>query len=764
MDATYHWALVACSLLIAIVASYTALDLAGRARATVGRSRLLWLGSAAAAMGGGIWAMHFVAMLALRMPGMAVSYDLRLTALSLVMAIAATGAGFALVARPQSGPLRLVGAGALMGLGVCTMHYLGMAAMRMTATIRYDSIWVGISVLVAVGAAIAALWLTGRSGGRQPTRVRLAASIAMGVAISGMHYAGMRAATFSTPQAGAPVAGGSMLDHTAVAVAVSCAAFTILFLAMIAAMFDRRMALLAAREAEALRHSEERFRSLYKGTPLPLHSLDREGRIEHVSHTWLELMGYAREEVVGRPLVNFLTEASARSLLQADWPQLLEQGFLSPREYKVVTRSGAFRDVVSSARVARDADGRFLRVLGGLTDVTERKQTEEALRQAQKIEAIGQLTGGIAHDFNNLLAVVIGNLDILRRRLGDDQRALRLIENAMKGADRGAALTQRLLTFARRQDLKLEPVDVRSLVHGMSDMLQRSLGPMVRVETRFPLDLPLAVADAHQLELAVLNLGVNARDAMPGGGSLVIAADQALVAAGNPEGLYPGTYLRLILTDNGSGMDADVLAHAVDPFYTTKEKGQGTGLGLSMVQGLAAQSGGRLLLQSEPGRGTTVEIWLPAAREAAASAPATEPMDRDRVALPVQPRRILVVDDDALVLANTAAMLEDLGHTVRAVHGGQEALDVLGRDGGFDLVVSDQLMPEMTGTQLRERMHAIAPGVPMLLVSGFADLAGAPGADVPLLRKPFTRDALDEAVAALPHLGATVVPLRAARR
>ena len=247
-----------------------------------------------------------------------------------------------------------------------------------------------------------------------------------------------------------------------------------------------------------------------------------------------------------------------------------------------------------SGRVERDAQGRFSYVLGGVIDITARKKAEEALRQSQKLETIGQLTGGVAHDFNNLLAVVVGNLELLRKRIPDDPSIARLVDNALQGAERGAALTQRMLAFARRQDLNPEPVDVPGLVRGMADLLQRSIGPMVQIETRFPLGLPHAKVDANQLELALLNLVVNARDAMPDGGVITVAARERTVAPGCPSGLSPGSYICLSVTDTGQGMDEATIARALEPFYTTKGVGQGTGLGLPMVHGLAAQSGGRL--------------------------------------------------------------------------------------------------------------------------------------------------------------------------
>ena len=748
---THDSTLVIMSLVIAVFGSYTALDLAGRIRASTGWMRRAWLGTAATAMGGGIWAMHFVAMLAFSMPGMEVAYDLKLTLLSLLIAIGATGISFAVMSRSQASRRRLAAAGLFMGVGVVAMHYLGMAAMRMTGAIAYDRLWIAASVLIAIGAATAALWLASRNTGFLE---KAGAALVMGVAIAGMHAAGMQAATFTGHAGG----GGdtASVGQTALAVGVFAATFLTLFFSLVAAMFDRRFALLAERESDALRRSEERFRSLYRGTPLPLHSLDREGRVEQVSNTWIELLGYPRSEVIGRPLINFLTEESARQFRNHDWPALIAKDVLEPRDYKVVTKAGAFLDVVSAARVERDEEGAFVHVVGGLTDVTERKLAEEALRQAQKIEAIGQLTGGVAHDFNNLLAVVVGNLDLLRRKLPDDPKMMRLVESALEGAQRGASLTQRLLAFARRQDLRPEAVDVPQLVRGMTDMLQRSLGPMVRVETRFPLDLPPVHADAHQLELALLNLAVNARDAMPEGGKLEVSASADYLAERNVAGLATGPYVRLSLTDHGEGMDAATLARATEPFFTTKGLGRGTGLGLSMVHGLAEQSGGKLLIRSHPGLGTTVDLYLPATVRASGE-------QRRQLANPVEHAAealdVLVVDDDPLVLANTAAMLEDLGHAVRIAVSGEDALDQLARDGDVDLVVTDQLMPRMTGSQLAARIRLGVPDMPILIVSGFTEFQASEAGRFPMLPKPFDRQGLARAIAEL-RQPATVVPFR----
>ncbi|AUW60599.1 sensor histidine kinase (plasmid) [Sphingobium sp. SCG-1] len=758
LTGTHDFALVWISILIAIAASYTALDLVGRVRASEDRAKRLWLAAAALAMGGGIWAMHFVAMLAFSMPGMEADYDLGLTLASLLVAIAATGIGFTIMSRHSlpTGP-RLIGAGLIMGFGVVAMHYMGMSAMRMAADLRYDRFWVAVSILVAVGAATAALWLASRRSGHVE---RIIAAIVMGGAISGMHLAGMQAAVFVAKSHVDRASGPTGLGQAAIAVAVSVATFLILATALAAAMFDRRLASMAEREAEFLRQNQERFRRLYKGTPLPLHSTDKAGCLEHVSDAWCALLGYDRGEVIGRPFVHFLTEASAKRFLQEDWPGLLSKGDLSGGEHRAITKLGAILDVVISARVERDPEGNFVQVLAGLTDVTERKRAEEALRQSQKMEAVGHLTGGVAHDFNNLLAIVIGNLDLLRKRLPDDPKAARFLESALEGARRGATLTQRLLSFARKQDLKPEQVDISQLVRGMSDMMQRSLGPMIKIGTRLPLALSAVEVDPHQLELAILNLAVNARDAMPDGGDVEISATEEIVGAN--EDLAPGSYVRLVVADTGEGMDSETLTRASEPFFTSKGVGKGTGLGLSMVQGFAAQSGGRLTLQSAVGHGTKAEIWLPAAK--AATGQAHDREQQPSASLPaLESRAILVVDDDPLVLANTVAMLEDLGHRVAPAISGPDAIQQLDHGLEVDLVLTDQMMPQMTGVQLAGALIKRRPSLPVLLVSGYVEFAPDEPHRLPTLQKPFDQRALAEAVEAI-FTASNAVSLRGKRR
>jgi signal transduction histidine kinase len=392
-------------------------------------------------------------------------------------------------------------------------------------------------------------------------------------------------------------------------------------------------------------------------------------------------------------------------------------------------------------------------------DVTDEKTAAEMLREAQetlnqtlKMETIGQLTGGVAHDFNNLLAAILSNLDLARKRARDDPDLARLIEGAIQGAERGAALTGRLLAFARRQELKTEAVDVAAMIQTMKDLLARSLGPTVTLDFRIDADAPPALADAHQLELAVLNLAVNARDAMPAGGLLTIALDaetiepparQGLASArqglaSTRQALAPGRYARLTITDTGVGMDQETLDRALEPFFTTKGVGQGTGLGLPMVQGLMAQLGGALRLESAPGRGTTVTLHLPAV-EGLAARPAEPTADEARPgASRIDPLRVLVVDDDPLVALGTAAMLEDLGHAVVQAQSAEQALSRIEQGSDVEVVITDHARPGMSGVDLAERLARLRPDLPVILSSGYAEIDGAGLAQrLPRLPKPF---------------------------
>ncbi|MBS0641171.1 MAG: response regulator [Proteobacteria bacterium] len=376
-------------------------------------------------------------------------------------------------------------------------------------------------------------------------------------------------------------------------------------------------------------------------------------------------------------------------------------------------------------------------------EVAVREQTQVQLRQSEKVNALGQLAGGVAHDFNNLLTAVLGSLQILRKRLPDEASVRRLLDNAVQGAERGAALTQRLLAFGRRQMLAPQPVDIAALVHGMTDLLRTSLGPGIEIATCFPDGLPPAYADINQLELALLNLVTNARDAMDGQGRLAIAARAE--PPGDDHAADERQYVVITVSDSGHGMDEATLARAMDPFFTTKGPGKGTGLGLPMVHGLAAQSDGRLVLHSAPGRGTVAELWLPRAAAAAPSAPPASSATLPRPQ-PVRSLCVLVVDDDPLVLASAVAMLEDVGHRVVPATSGNQALERLRAGAVYDLVVTDISMPEMSGLQLATELRRLYPALPIILATGYADRMDVTDCGLPVLSKPFSQSALASAI------------------
>jgi signal transduction histidine kinase/FixJ family two-component response regulator len=370
-----------------------------------------------------------------------------------------------------------------------------------------------------------------------------------------------------------------------------------------------------------------------------------------------------------------------------------------------------------------------------MKEVAAREKAQEQLRQVQKMETIGQLTGGVAHDFNNLLMAVMGNLDLLRKRVPDDPRLHRLIEGALQGAERGASLTQRLLAFARQQDLRAVPVDLRALIQGMIDLLKRSLGPRVGLRLDLPQGLPPARVDANQLELAVLNLAINARDAMPDGGSIEIKVGE--YQAGGDLALGAGRFLKLSVIDTGTGMTPETLKRAIEPFFSSKPLGKGTGLGLSMVHGLAVQLGGALQLASAVGKGTTATLVLPVAinaPEAESPAQVVQKVSRSAV--------ILFVDDDPLIAMSTTEMLEDLGHHVIGASSGLHALDIIKSGQPIDLMLTDHVMPGMTGIELAAASRELRPLLPILLATGYAELPEGAQFDLPRLAKPYHQDQL----------------------
>jgi PAS domain S-box-containing protein len=514
---------------------------------------------------------------------------------------------------------------------------------------------------------------------------------------------------------------------------------------------------------EELRRSEERFRLLiHSVTDYAIYMLDLDGKVSSWNAGAERFKGYAADEIIGQHFSRFYSDEDRAAGIPANALMTAQtEGRFEAEGWRVRKDGTRFWASVVIDPI-RTPDGNLIGYAKITRDLTERKRsqedlerTKEAFFQSQKMEAIGKLTGGVAHDFNNLLSVVLGSLALAQRRLKEGADVSGLIGNAIKAAERGASLTQRMLSFARKQELTLEPVDLSDLVRGMAELLQRTIGAGIMIDTRFPLILPPVRADARQLELALLNLAVNARDAMKQGGTITIAAQGKSLASAQ-DGLAPGAYVRLSVIDQGEGMDEKTLAHAIEPFFTTKGVGKGTGLGLPMVQGLAHQSGGAFVLKSAPGMGTTAEIWLPVATKQADDAQ-VEVINTELGAKPAatDPLIVLAVDDDPLVLENTTMMLMELGHQVLQAQSGAEALAIVELH-RFDLLITDYAMPGMTGEELTERVLAKQPALPVLMVSGYASLPEGIQSSVRRLAKPFKEQELYHAISEV------IAPVRAA--
>ena len=532
-----------------------------------------------------------------------------------------------------------------------------------------------------------------------------------------------------------------------------------------------RLAALECRAADDLEQAHDFLLAVVDGAPDPIYAKDREGRFLLANIETAKIYGVDRDSLIGKRDADYATPEVTRALEAAD-RRIMEGGRVEVLEEQV-HKDGELRTYQSS-KAPWVRGGAVLGLIGVSRDITERKAAELALRtlnddlearveartreiehaeaqirQMQKIEAIGQLTGGIAHDFNNMLAIVIGSLDIAHRRVNDDpQRALKFIENAREGAARAATLTSRLLAFSRQQPLEPESLDLNKLVANMSELLRRTLGEQIQVETVLAGGLWRTMADPGEVENALLNLCVNARDAMPGGGKLTIETANAHLDAAYASGhleVAEGQYVLLCVSDTGSGMAPEVIERAFDPFYTTKAVGKGTGLGLSQVHGFIKQSGGHVKIYSEVGHGTTIRIYLP--RWFGADAPRLAPPRRDGAVARGTPNEIvLVVEDEAGVRNLSVDALRELGYTVIHADGAGEALRMIGEHPTIHLLFTDIIMPEMNGRQLADRAVVLRPDLKVLYTTGYTRNAvvhnGVLDPGVAFLPKPFTIDQL----------------------
>ncbi|WP_181919667.1 ATP-binding protein [Alkalilimnicola ehrlichii] len=533
------------------------------------------------------------------------------------------------------------------------------------------------------------------------------------------------------------------------------------------------MAQLREKTTQTLRDSEARFRNMADHAPVMIWLTDESGDCTFLSRSWYRFTGQDPADSLG---FNWLTyvhpDDKIRSRERFIEANAKQESFRF--DYRLRRHDGEYRCVIDAATPRFAADGTFEGYVGSVMDITDRREAEEKLRelnetleervkeeveerrhaeeqlvQVQKIESLGQLTGGVAHDFNNILAATITSLELVLRR-NKDERLTVLLENALKAARRGAKLVDQLLTFARKQRLAPQPSDLNKLILSFAELLQRALGPTIELKLELDESLWPVMTDIGQFENAVLNLAMNARDALTEGGKLTIATGNAISDTPPlPADLEPGDYVRLRISDTGTGMSPEVVAKAFDPFYTTKEVGKGTGLGLSQVHGFAKQLGGTASIASRPGEGTTVWLFLPRSEQ-----PAVQPAEETFFSAPVKPRRegdkprVLVVDDDAEVRASMVAMLYELGLSPEAVGSPNDALAKLARKEPPSLALIDFAMPEMNGQELIRRAHDLHPKLPCLLVTGYADDTGSrhDWTSAPTLRKPFTVDRLAAAV------------------
>jgi two-component system, cell cycle sensor histidine kinase and response regulator CckA len=856
LSGSYDHNLVALSILIAICASYAALDLAGRVTAARGRVRVFWLIGGATSLGLGIWSMHSIGMLAFSLP-VPVSYDWPTVLLSLLAAILAAAVALYVVSRKVMSLWRAVAGSIVMGSGIAGMHYIGMEAMRLVARCSYDTRLVGISVALAIVISYVALRLAylAREEKQGASLRKVVSAAVMGLAIPVMHYTGMAAASFKVD--GFVPDMSHAIGITALGAAgITIVTMVILSLAILTSVYDRRF---SAQSLE-LESAEQRYRQLFERTlagvirttmdgqilecnlacarifgyatceeltanpaaDLYFHPEDRktfiailrkvksltnyeqclrrkdgskvwllgssnlvegkggapavneetfvditerrnaedtfrkafnanpepitiatlpEGRYLDVNDSFLRVTGYSREEVIGRTSkeLNFWARPEDRATFIE---MVVKQGSVRDFEIAFRTKSGEIRVAMDSAEII-DVAGQKC-TIAIFRDVTERKTLEKQLRQTQKMEAVGQLTGGIAHDFNNLLGVIIGYSEILEHRLPAGDPLHKECQQIKKAGQSAASLTRQLLAFSRQQVLEPKVLDINAIVLNVEKMLQRLIGEHIDLRTNLDHTLGSVKADQNQMEQVIINLAVNARDAMPQGGKLLIETanvdlDEDYARRHPPQ--LPGSYVLLSVADTGMGMDAETQSHIFEPFFTTKEVGKGTGLGLATVYGVVRQSGGHIWVYSELGQGTTFKIYLPRAGQTPGlQHPLPSPAEYLRGS-----ETVLLVEDEEALRELTRSLLEGAGYTVLEAELPEAAIEIALRHGGpIHLLLTDMVMPGMTGRDLGTKLAPIRPEMKVVYMSGYTGFthAGLADSEIALLGKPFTREKL----------------------
>ena len=744
----YDLPLVVLSVVISIFASYAALDLAGRVTVSRGRARLFWLTGGATAMGIGIWAMHYVGMLAFRLP-VPVLYDWPLVLLSLLAAVAASGVALFVVSRPHMGVFRACVGSIFMGSGISAMHYIGMAAMRMPAMCVYVAPVLALSVALAIAISFVALWLSFHSREAEANqRLKSFNALVMGAAIPVMHYTGMSAAVFTS----APLMAQD-LQHAvsvsslglAVIVGVTLCALGVVLLTATA---ERRISVHVTgreRAEEKLRNTEDQMRFALDAAGVGTWETD----LTTGQGEWSPRL-QALHGVTGSAFPNgvdsFLEHVhwDDRAMVKAE----MDQAIRNRRDWSVIYRTvwpdGSVHAVNEIGRAFYDEAGTPVRTAGVGIDVTERQRLEMHLRQAQKMEAIGKLAGGVAHDFNNLLTAIIAFSQMARAQLDAAHPAWADIGEVLKAADSAGSLTRQLLAFSRMQMLRPQVLDLNAVVTRLEAILRRTIGDDTRLVMQLDPQVDHVNADPGQVEQVVMNLVVNARDAMPQGGTITIATanvtlDRTYVAT-HP-GSSAGPQVMIAITDTGSGITEAVKARLFEPFFTTKEQGHGTGLGLATVYGIVKQSGGFIWVDTQVGRGSTFRVYLPRTERDLEAAETTVRVAEGGT------ETILLVEDQEQVRAAVNAMLTRSGYAVLSAASGDAALRLAEQHpASIDLLLTDVVMPGINGPDLARALLRRRPDVRVLFTSGYIDRAVVREAVIEpglrFIQKPFSQASL----------------------
>jgi NO-binding membrane sensor protein with MHYT domain/nitrogen-specific signal transduction histidine kinase/ActR/RegA family two-component response regulator len=718
----------------------------------------VWLVAAAIAMGGGIWSMHFIAMLAFNMP-ISMSYDIGLTTLSLVVAIFVTGVGFYFINRQSAPPLSLVFSGIFMGLGISAMHYIGMAAMREHAGISYDFLFLALSLVIAIGASTAALWLAFRT---KDLGQKLVAAVVMGVAISGMHYSAMRGTTFAVHGPVHEAQGYAGLDQTNLALVVAGITFVILAFALIASLQQENSE--RRRAEEALRRSEAYLDQAQAASHTG--SFGWNAVTDEVYWSAETFRIYEFDGAVPPELAQIVrqTHPEDRDFHEHILDRARQEKKDFELEHRLLMPDGSIKHLEVVAHALADELG-DLEFVGAVMDVTQRKHAEEAqqrerdemhrqLQQAAKMEAIGRLAGGIAHDFNNILGAILGFGELVQNNLGESSAVRHQIDQVMHAGMRGKALVDRILGFSRSGVGERMPVRVQLVVEETLELLAASLPADVRLETRFDAADLTVVGDATQFHQVVMNLCTNAVHAMGRAGVLTVLLERVavderrLLSHGT---LSAGGYVRLLVSDTGGGIAPAVLKRMFDPFFTTKRVGDGTGLGLALVHSIVADFGGVVDVETQLGLGTSFTIWLPAA------GPMPTLLAEPAGELPRgNGETVMIVDDERALVELAEETLAGLGYEPVGFDSSIAALQAFrAKPNRFDLVLTDETMPDLTGTELASEIRKLRPEISIILMSGYggaqlSERALAAGV-IDVLRKPLVRRNIAESVARAVH-------------